>query len=320
MSAVADGAVLPPLKRREHAGEELRAREREWWARYGQVEERYFWGMQHSWQPLARKRYLETMAKLLAGTRHVVDYGCGNGWVARIIAEHIQAPVTGVDFSEEQIALANAASGDNPWTLFAQIEDVEELPIADGYILHGVLHHLTAHEIHGLLDRVATRCAAGSKVVLVEPCCFPGHGPDARDRVLLDLIDELVREPARAAAAAGVAEPDEIGAVRAAGDERWWGEIPYGPSPMERPFERDELSALAHHYFDVHEEKLVQFLPASQGLAGQLALVAEYAPDVAQAIATPLLWQMDVLERALLRMPEPPDAGWYMTLVSATVR
>jgi SAM-dependent methyltransferase len=320
MTAFAKTAERPPLNRLEHAEECLRARERQWWARYGRIEERYFWGLQHSWQPPARERYLASMAKLLTGSRHLVDYGCGDGWLARTIAQHIRIPVTGVDFSEEQVALANAANGNNPWTLFAQIDQVDDLPIVDGYIFHGVLHHLTAAEIHDLLERVATRCQSGSRVVLVEPCCFPGHEPDERDRVLLDSIDELAREPARAATDAGYAEPEEIRTVRTTGDGRWWGELPYGPSPMERPFEREELSALAHHYFEVNEDSLVQFLPASQGLAGQLALVAEYAPQLAQALALPLLQQMDALERVLLRMPKPPDSGWYMTLISAKVR
>ena len=308
------------LTRYAHATEALRERELQWWARFGASEERYFWGLTHSWQPLARMRYIDRIASRLADCAHIVDYGCGSGWLARALADRTQRPVTGVDFSPEQIALAGRANADCPWTLFATITGPADLPPAPAYVFHGVLHHLSEHEIHELLARVAGTGVRGAKLVFVEPVCYPGHAPDARDRVLTDLIDELVKEPFRIAERQGVQLTDDVRRARDEGESRWWGDSPHGPSPMEKPFEGEELDQLLGRYFDAEHGEIVQYLPASQALGGELALLTDCAPELADSLAASLMTQVDALERALLRMPSPPDSGWYMRMVEARVR
>lgn len=306
------------LKRHPFPTPALRERELQWWARFGANEERYFWVLPHSWQPPARMRYLDRIAAGLADCSHVVDYGCGNGWLSRALAERLQRPVTGVDFSPEQIALASRANADCAWTLFAAIQGVEDLPPAPAYVFHGVLHHLSTHEIHDLLQRVAQ--VRGARAFFVEPVCFPLCKPDARDRVLLDEMEHLVQEPWRVAAERGVAVPEPVRGAREEGAERWWGEAPFGPSPMERPFEFAEFGPLLASYFDITTTELVQYLPASQALAGELAMLTDAHAALADELAPSLMAQMDALERAWLRMPQPADSGWYMALVEARTR
>jgi hypothetical protein len=89
---------------------------------------------------------------------------------------------------------------------------------------------------------------------------------------------------------------------------------------MEKPFEARELDLLLGRYFDVERSQPVQYLPASQGLGVELALLRDCAPEIADALAASLMPQVDALERALLRMPRPPDTGWYMNMIEATVR
>jgi SAM-dependent methyltransferase len=308
-----------PLKRYPTGTAELRARELQWWARYADAEERYFWGLAGSWQPLARARYLDAMARALVDARHVVEYGCGNGWVARAIADRIRRPVTGLDFSPAQIELANASNRDCPWTLFLSIEGPRDLPSTDGYVFHGVLHHMAEDEIHQLLGRVAARAPRGARVILAEPVIYPGQHADDGARALYDEIQAMTGEPRRAAERAGFAESPQVAAARRAAGERCWGEPPHGPSPMEKPFEGDEFTRLVAHYFVIEDARIVQYLPASQTIASELALVASYAPEPMAALASCLLREVDALERALLRMPRKPDGGWYLQMICARV-
>lgn len=309
-----------PLTRYAQTSDALRQRELAWWAKYGASEERYFWGITDSWQPLARTRYIDRMAASLAGCSHVVDYGCGSGWMSRALAERMQRPVTGVDFSAEQIALAAQANADCPWTLFATIGGPGDLPPAPGYVFHGLLHHLSEEEIHELLQRVAALAPRGARLVFVEPVCYPEQTPDVRDTVLLKCIEELVNEPWRVAEAQGVAVSQAVQAVRDERDGRWWGDVPHGPSPMEKPFEHRELDDLLGRWFTVDASTPVQFLPASQGLAVELAMLRDCDADLADRLAAELMPRVDALESALLRMPRLPDSGWYMRMLEARVR
>lgn len=308
------------LLRHEHTPPALRERELQWWARYGGVEERYSWGVVDSWQPPARLRYIGRMAEIFAGCSHVVDYGCGSGWLARTLADRMQRPVTGIDFSAEQIGLAAQRHADCPWTLFAPITGPADLPRAPGYVFHGLLHHLSIAEIQQLLDRVRAIAPRGARLVFVEPVCFPGNAPDARDKVLLDVIEDVVKEPFREAEARGVGIVPAVQQARDEAETRWWGAEPYGPSPMEKPFERDELALLLGQWFDCNTAQLVQFLPASQALAGELAMLRDCDQALADALAPGLMAQMDALERVVLRLPRQPDAGWYMQMIEARVR
>lgn len=324
MSVLAPTLARPtagkPLTRYAQTTPALRQRELDWWAKYGESEERYFWGVTHSWQPLARLRYIDRMAALFADCAHVVDYGCGSGWLARALADRMQRPVTGVDFSAAQIALASESNADCPWTLFATITGPADLPPAPGYVFHGLLHHLSEQEIHDLLARVTALAPRGARVVFVEPVCYPGQVPDVRDTVLLQAIDELVNEPWRIAEARGLPVTEAVRAARDERDGRWWGDAPHGPSPMEKPFEHRELDELLGRYFAVESSTPVQYLPASQGLAVELAMLRDCDADLADQLAGELMPQVDALERVLLRLPRLPDTGWYMRLVEARVR
>ena len=78
MIATAPAFVRPaagrPLTRYAQTTDALRQRELAWWAQFGESEERYFWGITDSWQPLARLRYIDRMAAVFAGWREMNDY------------------------------------------------------------------------------------------------------------------------------------------------------------------------------------------------------------------------------------------------------
>ena len=174
----APSRVRPALARNEYATAEERRRESLWWETYADIEEHFFWVLPTEFQPLARERYLQRAAGFLDGAGRIVDYGCGNGWIARKLGHLLPARITGLDFSPAQIALARAASaGQDARIDFQTIDGPRALPPAEGYVFHGVLHHLPASEIHDLLEQVQRLAPSGARLVFVEPTCFPKNEP-----------------------------------------------------------------------------------------------------------------------------------------------
>lgn len=317
----APARVRPALSRNEFATPAEREREGRWWAAYAQIEERFYWVLPPDLQPVARQRYMQRIADFLRDAAHIIDYGCGNGWIARALARLVHARVTGLDFSPAQIALAQATEVPPGARVdFQTVAGPQDLPAAEAYVFHGVLHHLPASEIHELMAQVQRLAPSGARLVFVEPTCFPGQPVSAAHRALLDRIQALVEEPAAALRRLGREPSAPVQRVRETSSERWWGELPYGPSPLERPFAGAELSAVVSHYFELRDTAIVQYLPASQAAAGELAMLAEDAPELALSIAPALLEQVDELERQLMALQPLPDTGWYMQMLTATVR
>jgi SAM-dependent methyltransferase len=310
---------LPALTRHLHITPEMRSEELRWWEQYALLEERYAWVLPPRLQPLARGRYLNKVAEAFAGCRHVVDFGCGNGWIARELASRVGCSITGLDFSEPQIALARAGGTAGGRIDFRVIDSVDALPRADGYLLHGVLHHLSITEIADLLSALSMRGSDGARVVVVEPVRFCGHEPTTEQRRTLERATALVAEVARRRDEAGVIESAETRAIRGRLAQRWWGKDPYGPSPLEKPFENGELAELLKQYFYVRDHSLVQLLDASQVLAGELALLDRDAPDLAARLARELFPAADAVEREILAWASRPDLGWYMVMATADV-
>lgn len=312
-------SVKPTLNRRAVAEGALRQREIQWWKQFAHAEEQYSWVLPAEFQPLPRERYLQEISTWLGAPAQVVDYGCGNGWVSRALARRMGCRFLGLDFSASQIALARAASTQFPQVGFDIIGGPEDIPAADSYILHGVLHHLPGNEVFGVLERIARVAPRGARIAVVEPVCFPGNAPDETDRSLLSTIESIVQAPARALRESGGEPGPTAQKIREEAAARWWGELPYGPSPMERPFDRDELNVALAQYFQLEVTKPVQFLGASQALAIELTLLALDAPDLARRIQPELQAAMDLLEGAILKFARPPDSGWYMVMTIARV-
>lgn len=318
-TATDGGASRPKLNRRAVVDDALREKEILWWQRFARSEERFSWVLPEVFQPLPRERYMQRIADALGDPELVVDYGCGDGWISRALAKRMSSRFLGLDLSAAQIVLARDASRQFPRLDFRVVAGPEVIPSANTYILHGVLHHLPADEIFRLLERIKDVAPDGAALVVVEPVWFPGNSPDQTDKNLLSAMKHIVEEPARALRAQGRSPGPEVERFRRDAGERWWGEPPYGPSPMEKPFEHDELNAVLERYFAIEYTQPVQFLPASQDLATELALLAEDAPDLARAIQPQLQGPMDLLESALLKFSRLPDIGWYMTLTMARI-
>ena len=312
-------AVLPRFARRAVTDEEHLKDEIRWWASYGRDEEDFFWVLPSAVQPLARQRYMASLARRLHGKQTLVDYGCGNGWTTRVFAPHV-AEAVGLDFSEDQLRLASATdAGSN--IRYECIRSVDGLPEADAYVFHGVLHHLSTYEIAELFMRVKHRARPGALLAVIEPHCFPGSptGPEAAEQ--LGLAQQLLDEISKKRAMLGLAYSQRTQEAVNSLDTRWWGLPPYGPSPLEKPFERDELRDFLDLHMEVESDDLVQALQVSQAVSGQLALVTHDWANIDTQWVNEILGRADAVEASLLSSGRtPPDTGWYMRLILGTVR
>ena len=187
-------------------------------------------------------------------------------------------------------------------------------------MFHRALYHLPAADIKALLDEVREQARPGASIVLIEPVCFPGNEPDAKDRVVVAALDDLAREAAhKVIDRAPAPVRSRIDEARAAAASRWWGERPRGPSPLEQPFVGHELEqVLRQLQFRFESCEVVESMREASALLAELRLLAEWNVEEAASIARDVLPRHDVLERALLGFPTLPDTSWYLTLCVAS--
>lgn len=91
----------------------------------------------------ALERFFNTMTAMLPSVDSILDAGCGEGYAAsRILAQHPQAKIVGVDLSFEAVQQVAAVSPETP----ACVADVTRLPVGansfDMVISLEVLEHL----------------------------------------------------------------------------------------------------------------------------------------------------------------------------------
>ena len=305
--------------RRRLSSPDLDRREGEWWATYGELEERYCWALPDHLQPLARLRYLDRIAAALADHEVIVDYGCGTGWLSLKLAQRTRARVIGVDRFDSQIdrARANAARLGRSNVTFFSVQDLSRLPTAGAYLFHGLLHHLAGAEIDALFDAVAARKVGPADIVIVEPTVYPGVPTSDGQARLLAEAESLFGWRGIVARLSGSSVCAEEARQIAAIDGRWAGELPYGPSPKEKPFEDGELAGYLGQRFRVIEDMPVQCLGLSQRMASELALAELSVPWFVKLFGTTLRRRMDEVERRLLATGALPDRSWYMSLIHA---
>lgn len=308
------------MRRRLTSTPDLDRREGQWWARYGELEERYCWVLPERFQPLARLRYLDHLVAALARHEVIVDYGCGTGWLSLMLARRTQARIVGVDRFGSQIERAR----DNARRLgiqnvgFMAIHDLESLPVASAYVFHGVLHHLAADEIDALFETVRNRQGGAADLMVVEPTVYPGAGADAVQERLWAEAGHLFSWRDRAARLSFAKVHPQEARMRAMIDGRWAGEAPHGPSPKEKPFEGDELATYLGQRFRVIEERPVQCLALSQRMSSDLALAELSQPGFVRLFGPFLRRRIAGIERRLLATDSLPDHSWYMSLIHCT--
>lgn len=171
---------MPPAKpatRPYRADESIERLEHEWWETNAALVAKV-WEMHPEMSLAARRSYLRRAREFLttdvSSPAHVLELGCGSGWVGQSICGP-DLLITGTDFSSHQIGLAEQRAqrlGLDRFTNY-QIAESGEWPNLSrpvtGVLIHAFLHHLDGAELDGFWRMLANRLTAGTKIWVYEP-------------------------------------------------------------------------------------------------------------------------------------------------------
>ncbi|MEO5678484.1 MAG: class I SAM-dependent methyltransferase [Acidimicrobiales bacterium] len=290
--------------------------EQRWWHEHADLEERFCWVQPPEVQRRLRGHYLRRIAAEAGPADRVLEVGCGAGWLSLRLAEAGVASVTGIDFSPEQIRLAQAASARQraPGVSF-EVASVDDLVTTgrsfDVVLMHAFLHHLSTAEIREALAGTRRLLAPGGRLLVLEPVM---HGaPGGRRPVALRILNKIERLPLGLSARRLRPISPEERAVRHRLEQRPAAEAPFGPAPKEVAFESDELVALLEEQVRVDERMPVAsacFLVAEQLLLAELS-----QPRLWKTLRAPVLRVTSALDRRLVGASPPPDGVWIFELL-----
>lgn len=270
------------------------------------MENRLYRRLPEPFAPASQRRIIAKLSECCVGADQVAHFVCGAD-------PHPSVLQQALDASPDLAGLSLQRLAPDRWR-----QGLTELPVADVYLLDGILHYLSSTEINALIARLRKAAPRGARIVVLEPVCFPGNRPDDRDEVILKSIMDLVHAPARAIERDNIVVSPATRETQALLAKRWWGELPCGPAPLQRPFIGDELSRRMAQNFEIRSDEIVQVVIAHE-LGKELLLLADDEPQLARRLAAELLPALDELEPSLLGRQLLPDLSWYVSMLVAVV-
>jgi len=116
---------------------------------------------------LARYKFV---AKLLAGSAHVLEVGCADAFGTRIVRQEVEQ-LTAVDFDPLFVEDANARMNDR-WRFACHVHDMLVAPVAgnfDGMYALDVLEHIGPGAEHRFLDNMKASLVADGVLIIGMP-------------------------------------------------------------------------------------------------------------------------------------------------------
>jgi cyclopropane fatty-acyl-phospholipid synthase-like methyltransferase len=116
---------------------------------------------------LARYKFV---AKMLSGSKHVLEAGCGDGFASRVVLQEVGA-LTAVDFDGRFVADANARMRD-PWCFVCLRHDLLKGPVPgsfDGAYCLDVLEHIPATQERSFLANLIEPVTEHGVVIIGMP-------------------------------------------------------------------------------------------------------------------------------------------------------
>jgi 2-polyprenyl-3-methyl-5-hydroxy-6-metoxy-1,4-benzoquinol methylase len=305
--------------RRFQSTPELDRQELDWWQKFAAVEEKFCWVQTPSVQRILRKPYIKKIVSAARSGSRIAELGCGVGWLSILLAQNSNAKVVGMDFSSEQIRLANEAAiqaGVSQKVQFKVATSTELKSSADRYdllVMHAFLHHLSICEIQDAISTAKHLIAEGGRLFLFEPVRYNDASQAAkrRLRLLVRLQNFSLGLHRRGLRKISKQEAE----IRSFIAQRNVGVAPCGPSPKEIPFLPDEIPALLNGHFTI--QKREPFMVSSHLIAQEILLSELSYPRLAKLLGRPILWISRFLERQILRYHCPADL-WVFELFECT--
>jgi 2-polyprenyl-3-methyl-5-hydroxy-6-metoxy-1,4-benzoquinol methylase len=295
------------------APREVEQLEAEWWDKYAWLEDEYAWVHPPKIRSLLRKHYIRYIVANIPKGGTIVDFGCGPGWLAILLAQLGARHVIGIDNAPAQIAIARRKAKEvdqeNRISFFDTI-DAQTLRTADAVVIHGVLHHLSGNEIDAFTALVHAHIREDCKLFILEP--VQGN----RRYLPWSLPYHAVRFISRLRP-----QSPEEKRIRALLESR--GDGPrypgYGVAPKEMPFQVGELERRLGERFDVTRGRPVLFF--SVRVVMELLLAAKTFPrsvNICLRLGLPLYM---VWERfSFMFAPAELWSGWVFCLFEAKPR
>lgn len=299
-------------ERWETAPPEVEQLEAAWWEKYAWLEDEYAWVHSPDVRQILRQHYLKMLIASIPRGGAIVDFGCGPGWLAILLAQLGAERVVGIDNAPAQLAIAKKRveeAGLSSKVQLLNAADPEVYRIADVLVVHGVLHHLSKTEIADFLALLRANLRPGARIFLLEPVL--GKLSYRPWSVLHRLI---------CASSTRRRQSEEEKRLRALLESR--GDGPrypgYGVAPKERPFVPGELESYLAPHFTFESRKPVLFL--SVRVATELLLLGKTYPWLSRAMIKIGLPAYMAWERLSLKfVPNELWNGWVFCLFEARV-
>lgn len=201
--------------------------------------------------------------------------GCGNGILMREIAKRSGKRTIGFDFSEAQIEIAKSHEFDGCTFVKGGIDEIiDSVAHTKGkiaLICSGFLHHLSDVELHNLTTKIKKLDSKKVVIVLCEPVVFPNNQANENVCPLLSGIEGNVNSVDIFAKQLRFVQSNHAKTLEMLSEHRWWGNLPYGPSPKEKPFDVNELSSILGEGYEVDFE-VVNYLGGAIHFASKCSL------------------------------------------------
>jgi SAM-dependent methyltransferase len=308
-AAIAREAALP--RRTETTPPGLDAAETAWWAEHAADAERIAWVQPESVRKRIRGHYVREIVRAVPRGGTVLDFGCGTGWLARLLASFGAESVVGVDDSPAQIEIARESIAGSPRAgkvRFLLGSDVPSGFRADVVVCHAVLHHLSWREIRGTLDAISRALVPGGTLFLLEPVA--GTRPYVPWRLVPDALVRLFSDRGGSRRVSDAERALRQGLEKSRSEPRLPGR---GPSPKEMPFRPGEIEARVGSRF-----RLVSVEPAlfrAHHVAAENLLFSATYPRLGALLRGPALALASAWERmSLRRRPAGSFEGWVFCL------
>lgn len=199
------------------------AHEHSWWNENAAVVAKV-WEMSADVSWAVRSRYLTRARRFFTefGKAHVLELGCGSGWVGQSIAGP-SLTVTGTDFSESQIAMARERArrfGIAPYTNYKVVANGAWPATAappTGILVHAFLHHLNGREIDEFFARLIGSVAPGTQLWIYEPAYYaaPPAAPSSIEYEIIRKGWDITARASRLYAKLGLVDRETLTSINA---------------------------------------------------------------------------------------------------------